>query len=198
MSEEKGKSCERARNFWFVFYPESAPKNWREIIDNWHCEAYVSPVHDKDINGDNSYKKEHYHVVVSFSGKKSIEQIQALSDELSGIILQRKINIVKDKRVAVRYLIHRDNPEKYQYDISEILEFGNADVLQFFCEEKDEDKIIGEMMNWCKENECFSFAQFANFCSENKIDWFRILHSKKSYFFDKYLKSLSFEKRSKF
>ena len=197
MSEDK-KSDERARNFWFVFYPESAPQNWREIIESWHCEAYVSPLHNRDLNGDNTFKKEHLHVVVSFGGKKSLSQIQKMSDDLSGVKLQSKINIVKDKRVAIRYLIHRDNPEKAQYEIGEILEFGNADCLQFFLEDKDEDRTIAEMMNWCRVNECFSFAQFANFCAENKIEWFRILHSKKSYFFDKFIKSLSFEQKSKF
>ena len=192
---EKNVQEARARNWWFVFYPDSAPKNWKQIIEEWHCEAYVSPLHDRDLNGDNSLKKPHWHIVLCFSGKKSMAQIQALSDELSGVKLQRKINIVKDRRVSIRYLIHQDNPEKAQYDISDICEFGNADVLQFFSGEKDDDKAIAEMMAWCRDNQCYSFAMFANYCADNNIEWFRILHSKKSYFMDKYIKSLGYTDR---
>ena len=34
----------------FIVYPESAPKNWKEVLDGYHIPWVSSPLHDKDIN----------------------------------------------------------------------------------------------------------------------------------------------------
>ncbi|MED9896568.1 MAG: Rep family protein, partial [Collinsella sp.] len=46
--EEKNKAKRSARkDFWlFEFYPDSAPENWREIINSWLVDCLVSPLHD--------------------------------------------------------------------------------------------------------------------------------------------------------
>lgn len=37
-------------------YPESMPKNWREILQKTGCPIAISPLHDKDINPDGTPK----------------------------------------------------------------------------------------------------------------------------------------------
>lgn len=195
MSANK-KTPERGRVWTFVIYPDSAPENWKEIIESWHTEAYVSPLHDKDLNGDNEEKKAHRHVVLVFSGNKSAEQIQELSDQLSGVKIIPAKNRVADKRIMVRYLVHYDNPEKFQYEIDDILEIGGADKLAFFAGEKEDDTAVREMMSWAREQGITSFATLADYAAAEKPEWFRVLVSRRSYFMDKYLKSLGFEMRS--
>ena len=39
------------KRYWaFVLYPESAPENWKEILQQTGLSCCVSPLHDKDIN----------------------------------------------------------------------------------------------------------------------------------------------------
>lgn len=44
------KKDSRTRNWSFIVYPESAPNNWREILQEEMTPFAVSPLHDKDIN----------------------------------------------------------------------------------------------------------------------------------------------------
>lgn len=41
---------EKGRDWTFIVYPESAPENWREILDETHLRWIESPLHDKDIS----------------------------------------------------------------------------------------------------------------------------------------------------
>lgn len=185
----------RGRIWTFVFYLDSCPEDWVEIIKSWHVEVYVSPLHDKDLNGDGEDKKPHYHVVIVFNGNKSAEQVQELSDQLSGVKIITEKNRVADKRIMIRYLVHYDNPEKFQYDIDGIMEFGGADKLSFFAGEKEDDTAVREMMEWARENNCTSFAVLAEYAASERPEWFRVLVSRRSYFMDKYLKSLAYGMR---
>lgn len=67
---------ERNRIFATVIYPESAPENFKDIISDWHIEAFLSPLHDKDINATGEAKKPHYHLLVKFQGLKSDDQVK--------------------------------------------------------------------------------------------------------------------------
>lgn len=40
----------KGRDWAFVVYPESAPENWREILDETRMRWIESPLHDKDFN----------------------------------------------------------------------------------------------------------------------------------------------------
>ena len=61
MVDEKAKKADsRARNWSLVVYPESAPENWRDILDDYHIPWVESPLHDKDINPDGEIKKAHW------------------------------------------------------------------------------------------------------------------------------------------
>ncbi|HDT7711324.1 TPA: replication protein, partial [Enterococcus faecium] len=55
MTSRKTKD-ERTRNWTFVVYPESAPENWREFLDELHVPWVESPLHDKDVNPDGELK----------------------------------------------------------------------------------------------------------------------------------------------
>lgn len=185
----------RGRNWTFVFYPDSAPNDYEGIIRSWNVEAYLSPLHNEDKNGDGEDKKAHWHVVLCFSGNKSLEQVQELSNELSGVLLSVEKNRVADKRVMVRYLVHYDNPEKHQYEVSEIKEFGGADALSFFVGEKEDSGVICEMMEWCEEQGITSFAKLSKYAAKNKPEWFRCLTTRRTYFMMHYLKSLEHDFR---
>lgn len=57
------------KRYWaFVLYPESAPENWKEILQQTGLSCCVSPLHDKDINPTGEPKKAHYHIILCYSG----------------------------------------------------------------------------------------------------------------------------------
>ena len=88
MSEIKSKES-RSRTWTFVLYPESAPDNWRDLLDEQHVEWVESPLHDRDINPDGELKKAHIHILLLFSSVKSYEQICEITVVLNCPIPQR-------------------------------------------------------------------------------------------------------------
>lgn len=125
-TSQKAKDM-RARVWTMIIYPESAPKNWKDLINDKHI-SWCNILHDKDVNPDGTIKKAHYHVILFFDGKKSYTQIKSLTDELNAPIPQK----VESPKGMVRYLIHKDNPEKYQYDKDIIETFGGVDIDDYF------------------------------------------------------------------
>ena len=190
----KGKPKDgRTRNWTILVYPDSAPDGWRDVILALHIPAYVSPLHDKDVSADGSPKKPHYHVVLSFRGKKSVAQVQAISDQLSGVRVDWEHCAVGDLTGTVRYLVHFDDANKAQYDVSDIEVFGGADVMAHFTGASDTDGAVGEMMDWLNEQGITSFAALARYARQYKPDWFRVLTSKRTVFMAQYCKSLQWE-----
>ena len=119
---------ERKRNWSFIVYPDSAPKKWQSVLADYHVPFIVSPLHSKDRKDDGTFKKAHYHVLILFSGKKSYNQVKQITDKLSSPIPKA----VASTKGLVRYFAHLDNPEKAQYDPSEIKGFCGADVDSYF------------------------------------------------------------------
>ena len=79
---EKKSTDNRTRSWSFVLYEDSAPDNWRDILDDMHIEWIESPWHDKDVNANGEPKKKHKHILLIFPGKKSYEQIKEITDKL--------------------------------------------------------------------------------------------------------------------
>lgn len=168
---EKKKDT-RARTWSFVVYPESAPKNWRDIVDSNHIAWVESPLHDKDKNPDGTTKKPHWHIMLLFDGKKSYDQIKEIADSVNSPMPQR----VKSPKGLVRYMIHMDNPEKYQYKREDIIAHGGADVDAYFeLSASSKDAILWEMIAYIRENKVTSFAKFMGHIQDSDDhDWFEI------------------------
>lgn len=107
VDKKQSKKDSRVRNWTFIEYPESAPDNWRSVLDDLHIKWVESPLHDKDTNPDGTVKKPHWHVMLCFSSKKSYQQILKICRGISGTNPQR----VEDITGLVRYMAHLDNPE---------------------------------------------------------------------------------------
>lgn len=170
MAEKKKDN--RARVWVMVVYPESAPKNWRDILDGYHIPWIESPLHDKDVNPDGEVKKPHWHVMLTFDGKKSFEQVKEIADKISSPIPQKVASPVGQ----VRYMIHMDNPEKYQYKREDIIPHGGADVDAYFeISATAKNRILWEMMEYINKNQVTSYAQFIGYIqSIQNHDWFDI------------------------
>jgi len=183
----KVKSDDRKRNWTLVVYPESAPENWRELLDDEHLEWVESPLHDKDVNADGSKKKPHWHIVLLFDGKKSYEQIKELADKLNA----PSPKFVQSARAMVRYCAHLDNPEKAQYEVSKIVAHGGVDLAELLRPTASSRyEMIGEMIAYISEKHITEFIDFALMCqAEHSDDWFPLLCDSAAFIIGQVIKS---------
>lgn len=191
MGERKASDV-RKRNFATVIYPESAPENWREILAGYFVPAFVSPLHDRDVNATGEPKKAHHHVMVMFEGKKSEEQVKNLFDSIGGVGLEK----VESLRGYARYLCHLDNPEKAQYNPSDVISLNGSDYSYTIGIVADKYKAVREMIAFCKANQIVSYAELLEYAAVEQDTWFRILCDSGTVVMKEYLKSVSWGNRS--
>ena len=177
----------RKRNWTAVVYPESAPENWREILDSEHIEWVESPLHDKDINPDGSIKKPHWHIMLLFEGKKNYEQIKEITDKINAPIPK----YVQSARAMTRYFAHLDNPEKAQYAVSEIRGHGGVDLAELLKPTASSRyEMIADMVEYIKRNEVTEFIDFVDFSKNTHYDdWFPLLCDSASFIIREVIKS---------
>lgn len=170
----------RSRNFSGVFYPESCPPNFLEVIENFKVKCALSPLHTPD----DECKKPHYHIVFAFSGNKSIEQVREMMYKLGSSMVQ----IVSDVQSVVRYLIHKDNPEKEQLDKKDIKVY-NWDIEKYFkCTKEENLNNMRTLIKIANENKCRNYKELFKLCLDDN-DLLSLL-LKYSYAINLYLRSL--------
>ena len=175
----------RTRNFACVVYPESAPENWQEILSDQFVPAFISPLHNADINPTGEEKKDHYHVMIMFDSVKTAEQAKTLFDLIGGVGCE----VVNSCRGYARYLCHLDNPEKYQYSIDDVRCLSGADYANVISLVTDKYKAIGEMIDFCQANNVLSYAKLLEYARMERFDWFRVLCDNGTLVVKEYLKS---------
>lgn len=176
----------RGRNWTIIVYPDSAPDNWEDLVKQ--DPVAISPLHDKDVTAEGEVKKPHYHVVLSYKGNKSFEQIDEIARLLHAPIPER----VNSLTGTVRYLTHMDDPNKYQYDSSDIRVYGGFDLESILAlSTGDKRQMLREMIDFINEHEIVHLVDFTNYClSENApAGWFEILTERNTLFLKEYIKS---------
>lgn len=170
---ERKRAGQRTRNWTCVVYPESAPENWRGIIDGTHIEWIESPLHDRDVNPDGEMKKPHWHILLMFESVKTYEQVKELTDELHAPAPQ-KCGGVKG---LVRYMAHMDNPEKVQYNPADIVGHGGVDVSDILRMTATERyTLIAEMMTFVREHGIVEIDDLLEYAQRERFnDWFPLL-----------------------
>ncbi len=182
------KEDTRTRNWTFFVYPESAPENWREILNELHVPWIESPLHDKDTTANGELKKAHWHVLLMFSSKKSYQQIL----EITGMLNSPNPQKCTNTKGMVRYFAHMDDPDKFQYNKGDIKGYGGADPLSYLSVTSGERyKLIKEMISYVKENEVDEIQDLIDYAMENRFDdWFPLLCDNSAFIMNNYIKSI--------
>lgn len=125
----------KSRNWTFIVYPESAPEDWENHLMGLQ---YCYRLHDKDIDkSTGNLKKDHIHVVLTFEGTVTYNTIKDITDRINSPIPQP----VRSLRGMIRYLIHADNKDKYQYKREGIVSVGmDAEIEQAFKPKKTDEQ----------------------------------------------------------
>lgn len=169
MADNKNK---KARHWGIVVYPESAPTDWKDILQQTGCGVAISPLHDKDVNeGTGEVKKAHWHIIITYGNTTTFNNVKTLTEQLNAPIPQA-INSLKG---AIRYLTHKDNLEKAQYDSKDIIVLNGFDIEEYnqlTLTEKYEIKRL--IIQYIKDNNVISYIDLVNDLVELNYDWFKV------------------------
>ena len=157
----------KGRNWAFVVYPESLPKNYEEIIIDTGLPMAFSPLHDKDINPTGEPKKPHYHVICYYENPTTSKSVKEnVCDKLNGTIPIKLESMVG----MYRYHIHLDNPEKYQYDDKDRkfyngFDTNKVDSMTFF----EVDKTLRDLQTFIENNNIYEYYDLCKILKDNEM-----------------------------
>lgn len=176
----------KKRNWAFVLYPDSAPADWLDRLQRTGLQCEISPLHDKDINPDNTLKKAHYHIIVCYSGPTSYNVVKALTDSLNQPIPQ-PLEQVKGYH---RYLTHKDNPEKYQYDPRDIKTINGFNIIDYSDFTRSEIlECKKEIFALIRSQKFVEYYDLINFLQDNDLTEWLDCVSSNTLLFNSYLRS---------
>lgn len=156
----------KKRNWTFVLYPESAPKDWLEQLKLSGLMSAISPLHDKDLNPTGEPKKAHHHVLLVYSGPTTYNAVAKFTASLNSTVPQA----LESVRGMYRYFSHKDNPEKYQYDEGDIVTvngFNIADLVELTKSEVNEIK--KNVLQLIREVGICEYAGLVDFLVDNEL-----------------------------
>ena len=183
------------KRYWaMVLYPESAPTDWRDKLRESGIQCAVSPLHDKDLNADNSPKKAHYHVILCYEGPTTFNNVNALCESLNQPIPQP----LEQLRGYYRYLVHKDNPEKYQYKESQITTINGFDISNYLdLTNSQVVAILKEITQFIDDNDIVEYSTLMRTFRENDFysQFFEIAMNK-TIFLNTYITSRRHKKNS--
>lgn len=193
---------DRQRVWAFILYPESAPSDWLVRLSDSHIPAAVSPVHDRDLDYDHKvvfphltesevkklkyseikekltslgilkYKKPHIHILLNYSGVKTYDQVQTVSQYVAGT------NPIKIDEIGgyARYLIHFDDPDKFLYYKQDVMVLSGFDYQCYFDMPKSKvSQYLKEISYFIIDNDIREFADLHDFCLINKPEWYYVI-----------------------
>lgn len=163
---------QKYRNFVSIGYPESLPDNWLDLLKDMHIKAFVSPLHQFDVDETGEYKKAHYHIILMYDSAVTVER--ATSDYgLFGVTTL--VKPVKSLQGMARYLCHMDDSNKYQYSSADVLELSGADYSSVVTLQKDFSKIIFDILDYIDKEQVYSYGDFLRYCRKERPEWLDVL-----------------------
>lgn len=187
MANKDSQGKARTRNWTFVIYPESVVSNWRDVLDDEHIQWVESPVHDKDTNPEGEIKKAHIHILLMYDGVKSYNQILEITQKINASVPQK----CGSAKGLVRYMIHMDNPEKYQYSRADIIGHGGVDILDMLKPTSGSRyEMFKEMTEFILDNDIREYEDLWIYAMQNRYDdWFQLLADNGTFAINNFIKS---------
>lgn len=166
----------------------SVPDDWRQRLQLTGLQYAISPLHDKDTleDGSGKIKKPHYHVIVVYGSPTTYNNVKSLTDSLNSPIPQA----LEQVRGYYRYLTHKDNPEKYQYDEREIQVGGGFNISDFVELSRSEvNELKRRLQALIREKGIVEYSTLMDYLLDSSMVLEYDVASSNTYFFDRYIAS---------
>lgn len=173
----------KSKYFCAILYPDSTTYDTDNVIKalaKEHLTFAVSPIHDKDVEDDGSPKKGHYHLLLAYSSATTLNNINRWFKACG--LSERDLHSVRVCASGVgyyRYLTHKDNPEKAQYNDNDIRIFNDTNELFKKFSKTASDKIndLVRIFQIVDELNTISFHSLIQYLMLNERDLFKMLTS---------------------
>lgn len=109
--------ADKYRVFSGVIYPDSKSYNPIQVIESLKSKfkEWAYCLHDSDVNDSGELKKPHIHWV----GRGDPRTLSAVAKFLG--LKENEVELGKNFKALIQYLIHLNNPEKAQYSIEDVV-----------------------------------------------------------------------------
>lgn len=170
LDKKGGDKWKTARIFSTILYPENI-NDIDKSCNDLGVPCSLSPLHDKDLKEDDTgeIKKAHYHLVVYFKGKTTPYNFYTCLCGAFGEKAFSTLQIGHDLGSLVCYHCHLNNPEKFQYDVSDIKDFNGFSCKKYLMDcggdILDNYQIIKKII---KENNFLFFNELDDYLEENE------------------------------
>ena len=164
---------QRSSKWTFLFYKESAPADYIEVLEELHIPFILSPWHDKDVNRKTGeLKKAHKHGAFFFESLKSYKQVsEIIKYKLNG---PAHVEVIQSPKGLFNYFTHAENKDKTQYDIKDI-EVGCGFNLDKFLVEMNSDDFIQEVVDIIEQNDFTEFEELVWYARTNHTPLLRLI-----------------------
>jgi len=139
-----------------------APAEWENInaikdVGRHISRNYYYMLHDNDINELKEPVKPHWHLLLTMSSSRDLSTMQNYFKDFPEL-LENSFEKIRSIHWAKRYLVHADDPSKYQYNPSDVEtnDTSYKDLFITFASKIDEAKYIIEVFDQAGEIETFS------------------------------------------
>ena len=193
----------KSKYFCAVLYPDSLSYDTDKLIKGLadeHLSFAVSPIHNKDVEEDGSRKKAHYHLLLAYSSATTLSNIRGWFKACG--MPESDLHSIRVCASAVgyfRYLTHKDNPEKAQYDDKDIRLFNDSDEVFKKFSKSASDKIndLVRIFEIVDELDTISFHTLVQYLMLNERDLFKLLASSSALAIcvKEYQRSLEYDKK---
>ena len=178
----------KKRNWCFILYEDSAPANWKELLQKTGLEIAISPLHNKDLDATGEPKKPHYHIILLFPGPTSGSVVW---DLVVGQLNQPIPIPLEGVRGMYRYFTHKDNADKYQYSEKDIEVINGFDINAYAdLTSADKSKIKTELIKLIRERIITEYADFIDALIELDKDDYLYIGTTNTVFFNSYITSI--------
>lgn len=163
---------ERSCSWALVLYPRECEDHKTAldyIIKNYSKYAYIE--HDSDLSDSGELKKPHTHIVIQFTNYR---WRNAIAEELN--ITPNYLEKIRNLENSLKYLIHFNNTDKYQYDIEKVQGTLKSKLISYIntTDKSESDKVL-ELLEYLESQKGFvrlsTFIKYV--CANNMYDIYR-------------------------
>ncbi len=150
-----------------VLYPDAENYVCEEVLarlDDVFVEwAYI--LHDSDVDDEGNLKKAHVHWVGKLENATSV---QSISDGKHLAVPAHDIEFCRNWRSSIRYLLHKDDSDKFQYDSQSVVSNLAVEELDKLWQGKPSEVYrVRLIRDYIYETHCTSVEQLCDWCLEN-------------------------------